>query len=71
MNDICDSLNVDIFGILIQDHCISKMETNVQFDAFSSKQFLERPIVGSQVPFCLAKNAIPGCWSFIEPLIYP
>lgn len=34
---------------------------------FSSTQFLERPIAGSQVPYCPAEKAMPGCWSFIEP----
>lgn len=34
---------------------------------FSSTQFLERPTAGSQVPFCPAEKAMPGCWSFIEP----
>jgi hypothetical protein len=70
MDVIFYTLNIGIFGIIIQDHCISKMETNVQFDAVSSTQFLERPIVGSQVPFCSAEKTIPGCWYFIEPLIY-
>jgi hypothetical protein len=67
MNVIFDSLNIDIFGILIQDDCIYKLETNVQFDAVSSTQFLGRPIAGSQVPFCPAEKAMPRCWFFIEP----
>lgn len=34
---------------------------------FSSTQFLERPMAGSQVPYCPAEKAMPGCWSFTEP----
>ncbi|XP_031386256.1 uncharacterized protein LOC116199844 isoform X2 [Punica granatum] len=34
---------------------------------FSSKTFLQRPIAGSQVPFCPIEKKMLDCWSFIEP----
>nr|XP_010934397.1 uncharacterized protein LOC105054551 isoform X2 [Elaeis guineensis] len=34
---------------------------------FSSKAILERPLAGSQVPFCLAEKKILDSWSWIEP----
>ncbi|XP_038972164.1 uncharacterized protein LOC103715731 isoform X2 [Phoenix dactylifera] len=33
----------------------------------SSKAILERPLAGSQVPFCLAEKKIFDSWSWIEP----
>ncbi|KAG1347571.1 hypothetical protein COCNU_06G014000 [Cocos nucifera] len=34
---------------------------------FSSKAILERPLAGSQVPFCLAEKKVLDSWSWIEP----
>ncbi|XP_059655955.1 uncharacterized protein LOC132302957 isoform X2 [Cornus florida] len=34
---------------------------------FSAKELLERPIAGSQVPFCPIEKKMMDCWSNIEP----
>ncbi|XP_030553285.1 uncharacterized protein LOC115757257 isoform X1 [Rhodamnia argentea] len=34
---------------------------------FSSKTLLQRPIAGSQVPFCPIEKKMSDCWSLIEP----
>ncbi|KAH7665866.1 Protein ENHANCED DISEASE RESISTANCE 2 C-terminal protein [Dioscorea alata] len=34
---------------------------------FSTKEFVERPLAGSQVPFCPAEKKMMNCWSKIEP----
>ncbi|KAL1539396.1 hypothetical protein AAHA92_28019 [Salvia divinorum] len=34
---------------------------------FSSKAFLQRPIAGSQVPFCPLGKRVPDSWSDVEP----
>lgn len=36
-------------------------------DSYSSKQFVNKPRAGAQVPFCPAEKAMQDCWSFIEP----
>ncbi|KAF3948692.1 hypothetical protein CMV_025342 [Castanea mollissima] len=40
---------------------------NVNGPLFSSKMLLERPIAGSQVPFCPIDKKMLDCWSHIEP----
>ncbi|KAD4983170.1 hypothetical protein E3N88_19841 [Mikania micrantha] len=37
---------------------------------FSSKNRLERPIAGSQVPFCPAEKKVFDSWSHVEPQIF-
>lgn len=34
---------------------------------FSSKMFLQRPVAGSQVPFCPLEKKVPDSWSRVEP----
>ncbi|KAL8550392.1 hypothetical protein ACS0TY_009000 [Phlomoides rotata] len=40
---------------------------NPTVSLFSSKAFLQRPIAGSQVPFCPLGKRVPDSWSEIEP----
>lgn len=42
-------------------------EGNPNAALFSSKALLQRPIAGSQVPFCPAEKKMLDCWSHIEP----
>ncbi|KAH7653199.1 Protein ENHANCED DISEASE RESISTANCE 2 C-terminal protein [Dioscorea alata] len=37
---------------------------------FSAKGFIERPLAGSQVPFCPAEKNMLNCWSKIEPCTF-
>ncbi|KAJ0974170.1 hypothetical protein J5N97_016135 [Dioscorea zingiberensis] len=37
---------------------------------FSTKGFIERPLAGSQVPFCPAEKKMLNCWSRIEPCTF-
>ncbi|XP_076894232.1 uncharacterized protein LOC143546453 isoform X2 [Bidens hawaiensis] len=37
---------------------------------FSSKKRLERPIAGSQVPFCPAEKKVLDSWSHVEPQVF-
>nr|XP_043624192.1 uncharacterized protein LOC122595808 isoform X2 [Erigeron canadensis] len=37
---------------------------------FSSKSHLERPLAGSQVPFCPADKKVLNSWSYVEPEIF-
>ncbi|XP_042500753.1 uncharacterized protein LOC122078720 [Macadamia integrifolia] len=34
---------------------------------YSSKMLLQRPIAGSQVPFCPVEKKMFDCWSFVDP----
>ncbi|XP_022151158.1 uncharacterized protein LOC111019152 isoform X2 [Momordica charantia] len=42
-------------------------EGNSNAALFSSKALLQRPMAGSQVPFCPAGKKMLDCWSHIEP----
>uniref|UniRef100_A0A1D1XMY6 Methyl-CpG-binding domain protein 2 n=1 Tax=Anthurium amnicola TaxID=1678845 RepID=A0A1D1XMY6_9ARAE len=42
-------------------------EGHPQLTLCNTKPFLERPIAGSQVPFCLLEKQVPDTWSHIEP----
>ncbi|XP_058073826.1 uncharacterized protein LOC131222681 isoform X2 [Magnolia sinica] len=43
------------------------MEEHPNPTLFSMKSFVERPIAGSQVPFCPIEKKMSDCWSRIEP----
>lgn len=34
--------------------------------SYSSNQFVNKPITGAWIPFCLAKKEMQDCWSFIQ-----
>lgn len=38
-----------------------------RFLVVSSKMLLQRPIAGSQVPFCPLEKKVPDSWSRVEP----
>ncbi|KAJ6689045.1 hypothetical protein OIU85_005454 [Salix viminalis] len=42
-------------------------EGNSSSTLFSSKMILQRPLAGSQVPFCPVEKKMLDCWSQIEP----
>ncbi|KAG9146323.1 hypothetical protein Leryth_008019 [Lithospermum erythrorhizon] len=42
-------------------------EGNSDASLLSSKALIQRPIAGSQVPFCLLEKKVPNTWSEIEP----
>lgn len=47
-------------------HLILK-ETHFCFSTVSTKMQLQRPVAGTQVPFCPLEKKMLDCWSIIEP----
>ncbi|CAD5176157.1 unnamed protein product [Musa acuminata subsp. malaccensis] len=45
-------------------------EAHATSTLFSAKAFLEKPLAGSQVPFCLLEKKMLDSWSHIEPSIF-
>lgn len=46
---------------------VKKDDFSFSFLVVSSKMLLQRPIAGSQVPFCPLEKKVPDSWSRIEP----
>eukprot|EP00249_Psilotum_nudum_P020071 c27547_g1_i2 orf=577-2460(+) len=46
---------------------LSFKRRSIDHDPFSLKRVIERPVAGSQVPFCPTDKFVEGCWSTISP----
>ncbi|CAA7395343.1 unnamed protein product [Spirodela intermedia] len=57
---------IETRGSLSSSAPTSRKKAATKF-SISARFFLERPLAGCQVPFCLLEKKMPDTWSYIEP----